>query len=105
MIKILENTLNITTISDCELSNYVEGYDKFKIFELLKLNEIELVITSGYTPNKDYEIRRLTVDLNIPIVLSVDTALFLVKSFNWFWKNNNNLTVLEMSKYYNKFEF
>jgi len=98
--KILSKKLNVLTIEDSELAPYLESMSRSKIEELMKIGEIDLVITSGYTPEKDYKVRRLAIDLNIPTILHPDTALALSKALNWYW-NGGQLTVMELREYWN----
>jgi len=97
--KILNKKLNVITIEDSELAPYIESISRSKIEELMKFGEIDLVITSGYTPDRDYKIRRLAIDLNIPTILHPDTALALAKALNWYWRGGQ-LTVMELKEYW-----
>ncbi|MCC6021972.1 MAG: carbamoyl phosphate synthase large subunit, partial [Desulfurococcaceae archaeon] len=69
--------------------------------ECLRRGDIGLVITTGYTPEKDYEVRRLTVDLNIPLILNANLAYELSKAIRLFKDNNLLMDVRELSEYYN----
>jgi len=79
--------------------NIVESYSQDKIVEMMLRGEIDLVITSGYTPDKDYRVRRSAIDLNIPVILHHDTATALTECFIWYW-NGGNVTIEEMGEYW-----
>ncbi len=99
------NTLSkyryVITIEDSPLATYanIEAYSKDRILDMLLRGEIDLVITSGYTPEKDYRVRRTAVDLNIPVILHPDTANALTRCFVWYWEGGR-VTVYEMSEYW-----
>jgi len=69
-----------------------------KAMELLKSGKIELVITSGYARDKDYRIRRMAADLNIPLVLNSELAYELSQALRW--KKGNEFEIGEMKEYY-----
>ncbi|MEM3791276.1 MAG: carbamoyl-phosphate synthase (glutamine-hydrolyzing) large subunit [Candidatus Micrarchaeaceae archaeon] len=77
----------------------LEGYGKGKgvkkkeAIEKLKSGEIDLVITSGYMKEIDYEIRRTAADFNVPLILDSKLGLELSKSFG------EELEVKEYSEY------
>ena len=97
--KMLSKYVNVITLDDCELVKEFEGIDKNKVIELLINNEIDLVITTGYTPEHDYKVRRTVIDMNIPLILHEETAYYLTKAFEWYW-NGGKLTIYEMSEYW-----
>lgn len=60
---------------------------------------VELVVTTGYAPDKDYAIRRTAVDLNVPLVLDGRLAYFLARAIRWL-QRGNTLSVLELKEYW-----
>ena len=67
--------------------------------EALKHRRIALLITSGYTPERDYDVRRLAADLNIPMILSEDLALEIARAHAWLFEGGE-LDVAEMRNYW-----
>ncbi len=49
---------------------------------LIKRGRISLVMTTGYTPEKDYEVRRVTVDTGATIILDHRLALMLARALS-----------------------
>jgi carbamoyl-phosphate synthase large subunit len=58
-----------------------------------------MVVTAGYTPQLDYEVRRAAVDHNLPIVLNAELALELSKAIRSLYSAELVLSVLEISEY------
>ncbi|MEM0483985.1 carbamoyl-phosphate synthase (glutamine-hydrolyzing) large subunit [Pyrobaculum aerophilum] len=58
-----------------------------KIAEMLKWRKIDIVMTAGITPEKDFHVRRTAADTNTPLVLDSTLAVELAKAFNWYYKN------------------
>ncbi|ACB39092.1 carbamoyl-phosphate synthase (glutamine-hydrolyzing) large subunit [Pyrobaculum neutrophilum] len=58
-----------------------------KAVEMLKWKKIDIVMTSGVTPERDFHIRRTAADTNTPLVLDASLALELAKAFTWYYKN------------------
>ncbi len=98
--KLLSKYIYVVTVYDCDLARYnvAEAYTQEKVLNMLVRGEIDLVITSAYTPERDYRLRRRAVDLNVPLILHPDTAMALAKCFVWYW-TGGKLTVREMSEY------
>jgi len=63
-----------------------------KVVELLKWRKIDIVMTSGYTPQRDYTIRRTAADTNTPLVLDATLAVELANAFLWYY-NGGRLEV------------
>ncbi|BBG26815.1 carbamoyl-phosphate synthase (glutamine-hydrolyzing) large subunit [Sulfuracidifex tepidarius] len=63
--------------------------------DLLLKREVGLVATDGFLESKDYAVRRLAVDLNVPVILNGRLASELSKSFN----KKQDLTFLEIGEY------
>jgi carbamoyl-phosphate synthase large subunit len=87
-------TIEGMSINDSNTISYDESLER------LKRGDIGLVITTGYTPKKDYEVRRLTVDLNIPLILNANLAYELSKAIQLFKDNNSIIDVRELSDYW-----
>lgn len=68
--------------------------------EYLKRGDVGMVYTSGIAFEKDYELRRLVVDLNIPLVLNVNLAYEISKAI-WWYVDKGVLDVIEMSECWN----
>jgi carbamoyl-phosphate synthase large subunit len=88
-------TIEGMSVNDSNIISYDESLER------LRRGDIGLVITTGYTPEKDYEVRRLTVDLNIPLILNANLAYELSKAIRLFKDNNSIIDVRELSEYYN----
>jgi carbamoyl-phosphate synthase large subunit len=88
-------TIEGMSVNDSNIISYDESLER------LRRGDIGLVITTGYTPEKDYEVRRLTVDLNIPLILNANLAYELSKAIRLFKDNNLLMDVRELSEYYN----
>jgi len=91
----------VITVDDSYLGgrNNIESYPREKIMEMMYRGDIDLVITSGYTPDRDYRLRRTAIDLNIPVILHHDTARALAEAFVWYW-SGGKFTIYEMSEYW-----
>ena len=62
--------------------------------ELLLKKEIGIVVTEGFLESKDYNVRRLAADLNIPLILNARLASEVSKAFN-----KEDITFFEISEY------
>jgi carbamoyl-phosphate synthase large subunit len=60
---------------------------------------VGLIMTTGYAPRKDYRLRRLAVDHNVPIVLDASLAEALAQSIQWL-RRGGYLEVRELSEYW-----
>ncbi|MEM1873015.1 MAG: ATP-grasp domain-containing protein [Acidilobaceae archaeon] len=85
------NTLNVTAkileklgvkvyTLEGALTRVGEPITKEEALKLIREGSVDLVATSGFTPDLDYKIRRLAVDMNIPIVLDSTLALELARA-------------------------
>ncbi|MFB6490112.1 MAG: carbamoyl-phosphate synthase (glutamine-hydrolyzing) large subunit [Thermoproteus sp. AZ2] len=54
-----------------------------KVVEDIKWKKVDIVMTAGVTPERDYDIRRAAADTNTPLVLHPALALELAKAFDW----------------------
>lgn len=57
------------------------------LLDLLKWKKIDIVMTAGVTPERDYALRRTAADTNTPLVLDAALALELAKAFLWLYNN------------------
>jgi len=87
-------TIEGMSVNDSNTISYDESLER------LRRGDIGLVITTGYTPEKDYEVRRSTVDLNIPLILNANLAYELSKAIQLFKDNNSIIDVRELSDYW-----
>ncbi|MFN7105031.1 MAG: carbamoyl-phosphate synthase (glutamine-hydrolyzing) large subunit [Pyrobaculum sp.] len=76
------------------LSTWLKVYtpEGGKTLEMLKWRKIDIVMTSGVTPERDFYIRRAAADTNTPLVLDSTLALELAKAFVWYY-NGGRLEV------------
>jgi len=58
-----------------------------RVVEMLRWKKIDIVMTAGYTPDRDFHIRRTAADTNTPLVLDSTLALELAKAFLWHYNN------------------
>ncbi|BCU67405.1 carbamoyl phosphate synthase large subunit [Sulfolobales archaeon HS-7] len=83
-----EKGFTVITYDKMPLPNYNE-LDHKRLLFYLSSRKIGLVVTDGYAINKDYEIRRSSVDFNIPLILNaklgfeISYALFNVEIFSY----------------------
>ncbi|MEM0026906.1 MAG: carbamoyl-phosphate synthase (glutamine-hydrolyzing) large subunit [Ignisphaera sp.] len=66
------------------------------VIEYMINNRIDLVITTGYAPEKDYRIRRYATDLVIPIILDHRLGLEFAKSLSKFSIDTNDIKDMKM---------
>ena len=69
----------VYTIEDMSVKG-VEPLPLKEALKLVKAKSIGLILTTGYAPDKDYELRRLATDLGVPIVLDAKLAKMLVEA-------------------------
>jgi len=92
---------NVATIENMEIKN--ADFITLKRAEDEIINgDIGLIITTGYSPEKDYRIRRLAVDLGIPIVLNHKLGLELSKAVTFTEKNYEVLEIKELREFWNR---
>ncbi|MEM4354191.1 MAG: carbamoyl-phosphate synthase (glutamine-hydrolyzing) large subunit [Candidatus Caldarchaeum sp.] len=65
----------------------------------LRMRKIGLLVSSGYTPKIDYEVRRTAVDHNIPVILNAELAAEIAAAFKRYLKGELELTVMELGEY------
>ena len=90
-------TIDIYTLDFASTPNAQE-LTREEAIKKIKKGDIDLLITDNYMPNKDYEIRRLAADLNIPLVLNGRLGRELTVAFNK--AASDEITYEEMKKYY-----
>lgn len=64
----------------------------------VRTRKIGMLISAGYIPQIDYEVRRAAVDHNVPAVLSVELALELSEAFKKMSRGELELSVRELSE-------
>ncbi len=80
----------------------VDGFEELpaeRVEQLEAAGRIGLVVTTGYAPHRDYRIRRLAADLNIPLVLDARLGEKLAEAILWH-KRGGVLEVREMREYW-----
>ncbi|MDK2868960.1 MAG: carbamoyl-phosphate synthase large subunit [Pyrococcus sp.] len=98
--KILAN-LGIKTYSIDGSIGEIE-ISKQEAVNMIKEGKIDIVITTGYAKDKDYEIRRLAADLNVPLVLDANLALELAKAIEWKTKTQEEFEIKELREYWTR---
>ncbi|BDB97321.1 carbamoyl-phosphate synthase (glutamine-hydrolyzing) large subunit [Saccharolobus caldissimus] len=101
-IKYLENTVRnlskygllVYTLSEVYI-NGAEIINKEKAEELVRGKKIEIIVTDGYLKKIDYNIRRLAVDYNIPLILNGRLGEEISKAL----LESDSLTFYEISEY------
>lgn len=101
-IKYLENTVRnlskygllVYTLSEVYI-NRAEIINKEKAEELVRGKKIEIIVTDGYLKKIDYNIRRLAVDYNIPLILNGRLGEEISKAL----LESDSLTFYEISEY------
>lgn len=69
-----------------------------KALSLLKSDSVDLVMTSGYKPHRDFAIRRTAADLNVPMVLDETLSYELAQAF--IWAQTHDCEIEALSEYY-----
>lgn len=82
-----ETILQVASLLSTRLEVYTPEQLGEKIVDMLKWKEIDIVMTAGVTPERDFLIRRTAADTNTPLVLDATLALELTKAFIWYYKN------------------
>ncbi len=92
--------VEIYTLEKGAIGNF-EKLNADEACKALKEHKIKLVACSGYTPKLDYKIRRLSADLNIPLVLDQNLMLELSKAHNWLY-TEGFISIEELSEHLHK---
>ncbi|AFK23172.1 carbamoyl-phosphate synthase (glutamine-hydrolyzing) large subunit [Pyrococcus sp. ST04] len=98
-VKILEK-LGITVYTVEGSLSKGEPKSVQEIASMLKGGEIDIVMTTGYAIERDYIVRRLAADMNVPLVLDANLAFELAKALEW--KVNSDFEVKELREYWTK---
>nr|WP_048191525.1 carbamoyl-phosphate synthase (glutamine-hydrolyzing) large subunit [Pyrolobus fumarii] len=88
----------VFTVEGMEVDGF-EALPAERVEQLETSGRIGLVMTTGYAPHKDYRIRRLAADLNIPLVLDARLAEKLAESILWHTRGGI-LEVRELKEYW-----
>lgn len=73
----------VITVEDMPV-NGVDSVKYSEAIDYLRRGDVGLVMTSGYYPELDYELRRSTVDLNVPLILDASLAYEISRSIYWY---------------------
>jgi carbamoyl-phosphate synthase large subunit len=83
-VQILANAgYNVITVDGMAVEG-APALPEAKVVESLVNNKVDMVITTGYAPERDYRIRRYSADLVIPLVLDHRLGLELAKALAKF---------------------
>ncbi|EQD45267.1 hypothetical protein B1A_14879, partial [mine drainage metagenome] len=94
--KTIGKQLDAYTISDYAVEG-AEQISKAKALEKIGNNDIGIVMTDNDMSKRDFDLRRRTVDLNIPLVLNGRLAARLAEAFA---EADKYKEVREMKEYY-----
>ncbi len=97
--KILGSFYKLYTLEGAEVPGIDNVIKSDQAVEKIIRGEIDLGITTGYTPAMDYKVRRTLVDMNIPTILHQDTAREVVKAIDWLLRGGR-VTVHELKEYW-----
>jgi len=73
--------LTTYTIQGAEIEG-IESVDVKEAISLIKDRKVDIVVTDGYLKKLDYEVRRIAVDYNIPLILNGRLGNEVTKSFS-----------------------
>jgi carbamoyl-phosphate synthase large subunit len=74
--------------------------DREAAVKSIKSKMFGMVLTSGYTPQVDYEVRRAAVDHNLPVILNAELALEISRSIRSLWAGEFTLEPLDITDYW-----
>jgi carbamoyl-phosphate synthase large subunit len=86
--------LTTYTIQGAEIEG-IESVDVKEAISLIKDRKVDIVVTDGYLKKLDYEVRRIAVDYNIPLILNGRLGNEVTKSFSI----QDKLTFNEVKEY------
>lgn len=66
----------------------------------IRLRRIGMLVSSGYMPQIDYEVRRAAVDHNIPVILNAELAQEISKALKGLSDGTLKLTVMELGEFW-----
>ncbi|QIW24383.1 carbamoyl-phosphate synthase (glutamine-hydrolyzing) large subunit [Sulfolobus sp. S-194] len=89
---LIDYGMNTYTLSEASIG--IEEKNIRDTIELIKNRKVEIVVTDGYLKHIDYEVRRIAVDYNIPIILNGRLGAEVTRAFS-----HPNITYYEMSEY------
>lgn len=97
--KILGEWLEVATLEGGEVDGASKILGSGEALKLVREGSIDLGITSGHTPEKDYAVRRALADHNVPLVLHQDTAVEIARALDWLFRGGR-VSMMEMSEYW-----
>ncbi|QGR19491.1 carbamoyl-phosphate synthase (glutamine-hydrolyzing) large subunit [Stygiolobus azoricus] len=86
--------LTTYTIQGAEIEG-IESVDVKEAISLIKDRKVDIVVTDGYLKKLDYEVRRIAVDYNIPLILNGRLGNEVTRSFSI----QDKLTFNEVKEY------
>ncbi len=89
----------VFTVEDMEVESSLESLPPERVERLEADGRIGLVMTTGYAPHKDYRIRRVAADLNIPLVLDARLGEKLAEAVLWL-RRGGVLEVRDLREYW-----
>jgi carbamoyl-phosphate synthase large subunit len=89
-----EYGMQVYTVDGAEIEGFKSVTPK-EAYSLVRDRKVEILVTDGYLKKLDYEVRRIAVDYNIPIILNGKLGLEVTKSFLY----KDNLTFYEIEEY------
>jgi len=95
--RILGKWFKVFTLRSAEVEDAHEVIDEETAVSMIMRGQVDLGIVSGFTPQFDYSLRRLMVDMNIPVILHPDTALELAKAIDYYMAGGE-LSLVELGE-------
>ena len=84
--------LQVYTLKEASIG--IEEKEVKEVIDLLRDRKVEIVVTDGYLKQIDYEVRRIAVDYNIPVILNGRLGAEVTRAFSY-----PNVTYYEISEY------
>ena len=84
--------LQVYTLKEASIG--IEEKETKEVVNLIRDRKVEIVVTDGYLKHIDYEVRRIAVDYNIPIILNGRLGAEVTRAFSY-----PNVTYYEISEY------
>jgi len=94
----LSKHFTLYTLEDAEVPSIGSKLSQDTARDMIIRGKIDLTITTGYTPERDYRLRRTAVDMNIPLILHQDTAKEVAQAIQWLL-SGGDITVRELGEY------
>ncbi|NPA05764.1 MAG: carbamoyl-phosphate synthase (glutamine-hydrolyzing) large subunit [Crenarchaeota archaeon] len=79
----------------------LDAIGKREACKLITAGKVGAVITTGHAPEKDYSVRRLAADMNVPLILDGRLAYYLARSIRWLHEGGE-LKAKELREYWVK---